>query len=82
MVCSDFTQTVHAMPCIAVIVQLRFLGKKTEKVSLITGGSSGIGAEIARHLASLGYGNLAIVAHRNEKLEEVLVTGYTIAGNL
>ena len=42
-----------------------------EKVCLIAGGSSGIGAEIARHLASLGYGNLAIAARRKEKLEEV-----------
>ncbi len=52
-----------------------------EKVCLITGGSSGIGAEIARHLASLGYGNLAIVARRKEKLEEVLVVGHGNAGN-
>ncbi len=53
-----------------------------EKVCLIAGGSSGIGAEIARHLASLGYGNLAIVARRKEKLEEVLVVGHGYGINI
>ena len=41
-----------------------------DSVVLITGASSGIGAETARHFASLG-SKLAIVARNVEKLEEV-----------
>ena len=41
------------------------------KVFLITGASSGIGAGIARHFASIGYKNLALVARREELLEAV-----------
>lgn len=40
------------------------------KVILVTGGSSGIGAEIARHLATLG-GKVAIVGRNAERLNEV-----------
>eukprot|EP00095_Tigriopus_kingsejongensis_P009903 maker-scaffold470_size172058-snap-gene-0.37 protein:Tk09903 transcript:maker-scaffold470_size172058-snap-gene-0.37-mRNA-1 annotation:"GJ15354" len=42
-----------------------------QKVAVVTGASSGIGVGIARHLAQNGYKNLAILARRQEKLEEV-----------
>ena len=39
--------------------------------ALITGASSGIGAEIAIHFARLGYEKIAIVARRRNRLEQV-----------
>jgi NADP-dependent 3-hydroxy acid dehydrogenase YdfG len=41
------------------------------KVVLITGGGTGIGAEVARRLASLG-AKVAVAARRKEKLDEVV----------
>ena len=41
------------------------------KVVLITGSSSGIGAAIAVHLSKIGYKKLALVARRKDRLEEV-----------
>ena len=41
------------------------------KTVLITGASSGIGAGIAQHLATIGYKNLALVSRRLPLLEEV-----------
>ncbi|MDE1993604.1 MAG: SDR family oxidoreductase [Rhizobiaceae bacterium] len=41
------------------------------KVVLITGGGSGLGAETARHLASKG-ARIAVAARRKEKLDEVV----------
>ena len=41
------------------------------KVVLITGASAGIGAGVATHMASLGYGRLALVARREERLQQV-----------
>lgn len=48
------------------------------KVVLITGGSTGIGAEVARHLAARG-AKVAVAARRKEKLAEV-VAGIEAAG--
>ena len=42
-----------------------------DKVVLITGASSGIGAATAEHFADIGYKKLSIVARREEKLREV-----------
>jgi NADP-dependent 3-hydroxy acid dehydrogenase YdfG len=43
------------------------------KVVLITGGSTGIGAEVARALAARG-AKIAVAARRKEKLDEVVAT--------
>ena len=42
-----------------------------DKVILITGASSGIGAATAEHFADIGYKKLSIVARREERLKEV-----------
>ena len=42
-----------------------------EKVVLITGGSSGIGAATAEHLASIGYKNLILLSRREKVLNQV-----------
>ncbi len=42
-----------------------------DKVCLVTGASAGIGSGIAEGLVKAGFKNLAIVARRKEKLEEV-----------
>lgn len=42
-----------------------------KKVTVITGASSGIGAAIATHFASLGYKKLVLVARRKERLDQV-----------
>ena len=41
------------------------------KVVLLTGASSGIGAGAAKHFAGVGYRKLAIVARRRDRLEAV-----------
>ena len=42
-----------------------------EKVVIITGASSGIGAALAKHLVSIGYKKLALVARRKDRLLSV-----------
>ncbi len=44
-----------------------------EKVAIITGASSGLGAEFARSLAAKGY-RLLLIARREDKLQEVALT--------
>lgn len=41
------------------------------KVVIITGASSGIGAEIALHLAKIGYCKLVLVARRVDRLNAI-----------
>lgn len=41
-----------------------------QKVAIITGASSGLGAEFARSLSAQGY-RLLLIARREEKLQEV-----------
>lgn len=50
------------------------------KVILITGGNTGIGAEVARQLAKRG-AKVAVAARRQSKTDEV-VTEITDAGNV
>ena len=42
-----------------------------DKVVLITGASSGIGAATTEHFADIGYKKISIVARREEKLKEL-----------
>lgn len=49
-----------------------------EKVAIITGASSGLGAEFARSLATQGH-RLLLIARRKEKLQEVAQSLHTIA---
>ena len=42
-----------------------------DKVVLITGASSGIGAATAEHFADIGYKKISIVARREGKLKEL-----------
>ncbi|TRY74815.1 hypothetical protein TCAL_05663 [Tigriopus californicus] len=42
-----------------------------DKVVLITGSSSGIGEGIAKHMAKIGYKRIALLARREDRLQEV-----------
>lgn len=46
------------------------MGKLTSKTAVVTGASSGIGAQVAQHLASEG-ANVVLAARRQDKLDEV-----------
>lgn len=47
------------------------MGQLTDKVAIITGASSGIGAGIARHLADEG-ANVVLAARKKEKLDRIV----------
>ena len=46
------------------------LAETVSKTALITGSSSGLGAEFAKQLASRGY-NLVLTARREERLQQL-----------
>ena len=48
-----------------------FNSSMEDKVVLITGASSGIGAATAEHFADIGYKKLSLVARREEKLKDL-----------
>ena len=49
----------------------RAMNKMEDKVVLITGASSGIGAATVKHFADIGYKKFSVVARREEKLKEL-----------
>ncbi len=67
-----------------MVNQNNFMNWDNPGVALITGASSGIGAEFARQLASQGF-DLILIARRKEKLEELskkLNKKYSITANV